>query len=591
MLIQKKITMRKRAINSFILISFAIFAGTIILYTLLGMISSEGFNPSDDGVILAQAYRLILGQVPHLDFISIRPVGSGFLHSIHFISPLPLEISARWFVLLQYLAYSLVWVWVMVRFTSIRKYQGLIFYVLLGIWAFLLNQNHYNMFPWTTIDALFWMMLALSFYLPDPYAIFRKNAFLKVFLAVFFATMAALSRQTFILPSLILYGGFIYHGIKSHNVKILIPAMIAGLLPYLVYAYILIYNEAFPYFIEQMTGRTELYQTGIRKFYLEFWKTPAIWVYSFIILALIVYRLTESGKTGSLYRISLLPVGRIIFAMLFVISGFAVFLSPSDLFGLSFMNFWLLILLWIFEEICSSVNRQQRNWFFWILMVSWTSAISLGDNSPVFATGLLNATGLGYILLKFSERGFSFRKLARLQAMGAVLLLAAIIISVNIQKKVNYRDVPSSEQENVIGDIFPEFGDIRTNNYSFSYLEEIDRLYRELGFPKGRFVVLPNAAIIYPVIGTPNPMPVDWMQEAEFTGSVERLDVMIRRSLEENEIFILIDRYNSKLFGDTLVTAEFPDDVYPYLPALEENSEEYPIESDWFKVRVSKKRK
>ena len=580
--------MRKRAINNFILVTLAIFAGTVILYGLLGVIPSEGYNPSDDGVILAQSYRVLLGQVPHLDFISIRPVGSAILHSVHFISPFPLEISARWLVLLQYLSYSMVWVWVLVRFTSIRKYRGLVFYIILGIWAFLLNQNHYNLFPWTTIDALFWIMLVLSFYLPEPYSIFRKNGFLKVFLSVFFASMAALSRQTFLLPALVLYGGFIYHGIRSGKVKVLVPAMVLGLLPYAVYFVILSANNAVPLFIDQMTGRTELYDTGIRKFYLEFWETPVVWIYLGIFLFLIIYRLTQPGNTGAVFRIAILPVGRIVFAVLFLASGITVFFRPSIIFGLSFFQFWLLALLWVFEEVCSKVKPQQRNWFFWILFVSWISAISLGDNAPVFAFGLLNVTGIGYVILKFSERGFSFRKLTHLQVFGGIILVATIILSLRAQKEVNYRDLPSSGQENALGVLFPEFGRVRTNPNTFDYFREIDRLYRELGFPKGRFVVLPNSAIVYPVIGTPNPMPVDWMQAPEFVGSEELVKEMVGRAVKEQEVYFLIDKYNSKLFADTITPFTPVSGKYPYMEYLLDITKKHKLYSDWFDIRVSK---
>ena len=85
--------MKKPGVINYFFLTLLLFAGTVILYTLMGIIPSEGFNPSDDGVILAQSYRLLQGQIPHLDFISIRPIGSAVFHSIHFISPLPLEIS------------------------------------------------------------------------------------------------------------------------------------------------------------------------------------------------------------------------------------------------------------------------------------------------------------------------------------------------------------------------------------------------------------------------------------------------------------------------------------------------------------------
>ncbi|MDD5502744.1 MAG: hypothetical protein PHH26_04675, partial [Candidatus Thermoplasmatota archaeon] len=43
------------------------------------LFSRLGFNLADEGFILAGARRILEGQVPHLDFISIRPAGSHIL--------------------------------------------------------------------------------------------------------------------------------------------------------------------------------------------------------------------------------------------------------------------------------------------------------------------------------------------------------------------------------------------------------------------------------------------------------------------------------------------------------------------------------
>jgi len=580
--------MKKPGVINYFFLSLVLFSGTIILYALFGIIRTEGFNPSDDGVILAQSYRLIQGLVPHLDFISIRPVGSAVLHSLHFISPLPLEVSARWLTLFQYLSYSLLWVWLMVRFTRIRKYRGLIFYFLLGVWAFLLNQNFYNLFPWTTIDALFWIVIALSFYLPDPKGIFQKRAWFKVALITFFASMAALSRQTFALPALIIVLSLAYHGIRRKKWMQLIAGFIIGAIPVILYFSVLVMNAAMPLFLEQMTGRTELIDTGIREFFVQFWDSPVVWFHILVVFLLLLYRLTEGSGSGTVFRIALIPMGRYAFAAIFTLMAFSAFLFPESLFGQSFMQFWMLVLLWVFEEVTRQIKPQQRRWFLWVVIISWTSAISLGDNAPVFALGLINVTALGYILFQFAERGFSFRRLANFQIISTALLLVLIFLSIRSQRKINYRDVSAGDQEYVMGELFPEFGKIKTNENCYSYIEEIDNLYQELGFPYGRFVVLPNAAIIYPILGSPNPLPVDWMQGPEFIGSEKFLNEGISSAVSGKEIFFLIDKYNSKRFADSLLPAKYPEDFYPYMEGIIDLTEEYPLESRWFNIRVSK---
>ena len=64
--------------------------------------SSFGFNPSDDGFILAGSRRVLDGQVPHRYFISIRPAGSYYLHApiVWFGGSYTIWLS-RWFVWLE----------------------------------------------------------------------------------------------------------------------------------------------------------------------------------------------------------------------------------------------------------------------------------------------------------------------------------------------------------------------------------------------------------------------------------------------------------------------------------------------------------
>ena len=507
---------------------------------------------------------------------------------IHFISPLPLEVSARWLTLLEYLAYSLAWAWLIVRFTRIRKYRGLIFFLLLAVWGFVLNQNHYNLFPWTTIDSIFWIVMALAVYLPDPLALFNRGGWWKVALVTFFATMSALSRQTFALPALIIIIGILKSGYKQKQWNGFVPGLILGAIPGIIYLLLMIFRGSLPLMLKQLTGRSELIETGVISYFREFWETPIVWFYLLVIIALIVYRLTKDDYPASLFRISMLPVGRFLFAALFIFMGFMVFINPDKLFGLAYTHFWMLLMLWVFEEVTGQVKLAQRRWFFWALLIAWTSSISLGDNSPVFATGLLSSTGIGYILFKYSERGFSFRKLNHLQSVAGMMVLGLLFMSIPVQKNVNYRDVPSGRQKNELGELFSGFGAIRTNPECYSYMEEIKSLYQQLGFPSGRFVVLPNSPIIYPMLGSPNPMPLDWMQGAEFVGSEDYLNELIFRSIEQLEVFFLIDKYDSKRFADTLLKADLTSDRYPYMPAIMDISRDLPVESKWFDVRVTK---
>src|SRR5205807_9797349 len=53
-----------------------------------------GFNPTDQGFILAGSWRFLHGELPHVDLISPRPLGSPILHIIDFALPGPLFLMS-----------------------------------------------------------------------------------------------------------------------------------------------------------------------------------------------------------------------------------------------------------------------------------------------------------------------------------------------------------------------------------------------------------------------------------------------------------------------------------------------------------------
>ncbi len=64
---------------------FAAFSLTFLAYAIF--FSTHGAPNSDDGFILSLAYRISQGEIPHKDFIYVRPAGSLYLHSIWFALP------------------------------------------------------------------------------------------------------------------------------------------------------------------------------------------------------------------------------------------------------------------------------------------------------------------------------------------------------------------------------------------------------------------------------------------------------------------------------------------------------------------------
>jgi hypothetical protein len=575
-----------------LIISIVIFI--IGIYAVLRIPSTEGFNPSDDGVILAQSYRLLNGEIPHRDFISIRPAGSAVMHIVHFFSPLPLEISARWMVLMEYLITSVFLTFLLAGswFKGLRKDNYLLLVSASVVVMFILNQNHYNLFPWTTIDGLLWFSIALYAWYKLRINALGNNAGWQI-LILFAISCSVLCRQTFALPGGLLALRMVILEINLQEKHLLrafrrlLPAIIIGLLPGWLYAGMLTFTGAWPDFFQQMTGRTELWETGVVQFSHALWHSPVVILFGLaIVTGLIKTWNAESGRDN--YRIDMVIMAQKTFSFsIKIILVFAVFIKPAWLFPISFSFFWILILdvflLYIHDR---KVPRWTRP-AFWMVLVAWTSAISLGDNAPVFTVGWLAGTALLMQIKDFWNR--IYRNVRPVQLLATGLMIPTLfILSLVVQQRVNYRDVPAKQLTYKGGDIFPALSGVRISADVSAYLSDIKRLYTEFGSPQGRFAVWPNNALIYPLLGSKNPFLLDWMQSAEFIGNEKRVIESTQKTLEKPGLIILVEKVNIKWIATKRVPIDSRSGDYPYLKSLD--SLAIPVESisNWFNVYRTK---
>jgi hypothetical protein len=563
------------------------------LYGILGVPSKEGLNPSDDGVILAQSYRLLNGEIPHRDFVSIRPVGSAVMHAINFYSPLPLELSARWLVLMEYLFTAILISLLLVSrwFRGLRPANYLALLAGSILFIFVMNQNHYNLFPWTTIDALFWFSLSLFLAnrVTEPGS---RGLIVQVFFW-FSISFSALCRQTFALPGLILGIQVLVRiwkengGNRKVRLRRTLAGLIPGLLPLWIYAAVLTFSHSWADFVSQMTGRTEFWETGVVRFTDSFWQSPMPALFILVLFAGLIKRWVVEAERDPFpvdLAISILKLGSFSGKVLLVL---IVFIKPGLLFPVSFLFFWFLVLdlllLWIHAGRFPGWARPVG----WILLVAWTSAISLGDNAPVFALGWLSGTAFLVQIKDFHER--RYRNLRPVQLVLACLLIPALLVlSVRTQLNVNYRDLPAGRLTERGGDIFPGLKGIRLSPAMAGYLGEIRDRYESFGSPRGRFAVWPNNALIYPLLDSPDPFPLDWMQAAEFIGNEQRVNRSVRKVLETPGAVVLVERMNVKWLATEQVPIDRNSADYPYLKLLDSLAQKVEAGSTRFDVYVTK---
>lgn len=115
--------------------------------------SRFGFNPTDDGFVLAYGRRLLEGQVPHRDFISIRPVGSALLHLPELLLGGDHVFLVGRFV--TWLEIGLIaWCGVLLARRLTGQPHGRLGSALAVVAAFVFTAGSFPIMPWHTIDGL-----------------------------------------------------------------------------------------------------------------------------------------------------------------------------------------------------------------------------------------------------------------------------------------------------------------------------------------------------------------------------------------------------------------------------------------------------
>jgi hypothetical protein len=576
----------KRPSLKYFIASFISLLVIICINILVDYVGNEGFNPSDEGVIIAQSYRIVNGEVPHKDFVSIRPAGSGILHTIHFLSPFSLIQSMRWLVIIQFFSIALIMAVVLkiLLEEDLGLKMSLIQFIIVLILAYTLNVLDYNLFLWTTIDALMLSVVAFIFLIALP-----NQTYIFQVIALFLISWAVLCRQTFILPAMALFLSVFINNIKQHRFFRGVSLMMIGLSPIIAYVFWLFIKGGFGDFISQMTGRTELFETGVIQYLKYFLKSYSLPLHLLVFGLFIANTLERKSNTrlkillsSKSYYLSIL-----IMLYMFVIIFYHFLDGNQNIYFLPFELFWLCLDMFLLSWISVKISQKTFHTVLFVLFISWTSSISLGDNSPVFASGLLSVMILYLSMLINRVQVLKDRdESVRLLAFGFVLVLGVFISSFVGQRMWNYRDLPSKELTFNLSEVHPNFYKIKTNEITGKYYLELKQIFESLPDAKNKTIVLPNNAIFYPIFDSKNPLPLDWMQPAEYIGQEARIFNAVLTLCKTPGYYFIVDKIESKNMAFEIEPLHYGS--YDYFSIIFDKCEEINIDSDFFVVYKSK---
>ncbi|MEW6347673.1 MAG: hypothetical protein AB1646_01305 [Thermodesulfobacteriota bacterium] len=483
--------------------------GLLIVLPLLAHVAFSwiGFNPTDDGFNLALTRRLLDGQVPHRDFISVRPVLSPVLHiPVLLVGGDHTYWVSRLVVWFQFA--SMAWLWVQIvnrfRVAPISSRQGLA----AGLLCVAATVHNFQIMAWHTIDGIWLTSLGMYLCLQDG-----RRAHWCGYLLL---GAAYLCKQSF------LFEGPLTCLILGHSRR---PSpWLAMLVPGAAYCLFLMTSGALDHFFLQLSTHSEL------SFYLT-----AVYLHGYVGWgAILGYVAADLLSDHSLLknlglRCESVPAAAsaLYFGPLFLILCCGLWTGWWAMWG-SFLAMGMLTgtvghMLVHRTEPCSEHFKPA----LLALSLAWSGSISVGYNAP--------ALGSGPVVLVLLSLGFALcpevvdrRRFRALMAIGVCLVLASF--SFGRIARV-YREQPVWFITDSLHGILPGASGIYTNANCHAFLRDLVQAIT-IAKKKGlKYAVIPDVPGWWARADQANPLPVDWIwiTEVERPELVDRLN----RSVEE----------------------------------------------------------
>src|SRR5215210_1861216 len=217
------------------------------------LFSWRGFNLVDDGFTLAYSRRILEGQVPHRDFIIIRPFLSPLIHTPFVLFGGDYTYwTSRFFVWFQFACISWAWVCVVNRafdnpFNNTMK-------LLVALASFAASVHYFVLTAWHTVDGLFLASIGVWLLLAQKQTTRRVIGYLLI-------AAAYLCKQSFLFMaplSILLLGDWRE---KKYWLTITLPAI--------VYCAYLMATGSFSEAVIQLSSQSGIVSTGVLS-YLNF---------------------------------------------------------------------------------------------------------------------------------------------------------------------------------------------------------------------------------------------------------------------------------------------------------------------------------
>jgi hypothetical protein len=487
----------------------AIFAAAcfLIVIPLIShlLFSWMGFTPTDEGFTLAHSRRILDGQLPHRDFIIIRPFLSPLLH-VPFVwwgGEYTFWLS-RLFVWFQLAAISWLWVSIINRLLAWPFSVANAFLISLISFAATTHTKHLT--AWHTIDGLFFIAIGLALCI-------RKRPATKI-VGYFLIALASLCKQNFIFVapvSLLILGDWRHF---RYWIAIILPA--SG------YALFLIFAGALPDALIQLTSHTELFSAGLRR-YVNIWIALAA-------IGFLFWRTSRSLLSLDSHR----WMGLAVFCWLpLFVAGVGLWFGVIT--SISFFFFGLLMMLAIHSIGSGLAIMPDTRVMLLVLPTAWSASLSGGYNTPALMAGPILVALIAHAFIRY--RPENHRLLQYSIPIAAVIILLTFAVA---RTKYIYREQPAAALTKSLDGVMPGAKRIYTNPNTFEFLSDLNWAIKLVKAQNGEYAILPDLAAYWVKAKQQNPLPAVWPQADELSSKVlmtRFIDAMEAR--RANTVFIV----------------------------------------------------
>jgi hypothetical protein len=498
------------------------------------LFSWRGFAPVDDGFTLAYSRRILEGQIPHRDFIIIRPFLSPLIHTpfVLFGGDYTYWIS-RFFVWFQFACISWAWVYVVHRAFD-NPFNNLI-KLFIGLVSFAASVHYFVLTAWHTVDGLFLSSIGLWILLTQKHTTRRVAGYLLI-------AAAYLTKQSFLFVaplSVLLLGDWRE---KKYWLTISLPA--AGYGAYLLATGSL--SEA----VLQLTSQTGIVSTGVEG-YLN---------YGILLGILAGYGSMFLLSTRAVPLLRAERVSRYVGASILVVVP-AAFIAAGLYWGsLAAVSFGVfgMVLGVVLYCVSKGITRDEDKIPIALLalLLAWSASLSVGYNFPTLLLGPLFTLLTAFV--------YSRREALNLKFLQAALIIAgvAILVSFGMARPYYiYREQPSSELTKSLDGVLPGGKLIYTNPNTYEFLVDLNNAIDIVSERNRTYAIIPDVPGYWVQSRQMNPLPVDWPQPVELSNQYLINRVTSDLAAKRGEVIVIVQKVHAFYLADGFVPLD--EDQYP----------------------------